>query len=583
MEALPYLLKVNICWIVFYGCYWALFRKNTFFKLNRSYLLFTLLISFVIPTVELRETVTVISNNVSVGLPREEEGMVSQVGPENSVSFELVMTSLYLIGSGIMLLNLVLALLKIRKLVRAGTSEKRTGYQLVVSHRQHVRTGSFSFLQWLIISSEDYQHNSELIVAHELVHIRQWHTLDILLIEVLKIFFWFNPALWFYKQALQNTHEFLADEQALDRDRYASFLVSYTRNALITSVANQFFDSSLLKKRIYMIYQDRSAAWVKCKYLFLFPILAAMVALMASRKYDYERRTELAKAAVDTELVTVKGLVTDEAGDPIANAAITFSDSYQNTVTSETGRFEIGNIPTGIQMTVFHRDFVPQIRRIGRKTDEYHIRLKSSNPSGLATLKKRQRNIAASQVSTVDKSIRLDRWPMFPEGRNRFIANNLIYPQQALKDGVEGQVSVSFLIDVDGRLSDMKIEKGVRQDIDNEALRVVSSMPNWIPAKKNGEAIEVRYTMSIAFNIEVYQLPLSVKEKTPPFLGHKVTYIPPPMQPVTKAHLKRFFEGSEDVFQDSTPPVTKLLRYGYGIPPAVYGKRLDIRIKLPKK
>lgn len=281
MEALPYLLKVNICWAIFYGCYWLLFRKHTFFHLNRFYLLFSLLISFVIPAVEVRETVTApttataFQSNAMLG--------ASPLAAANPLEYGLLLA--YAAGAIAMLFAFVKALFHIRKIIQNGMSVPMQGYRLVISPRMQKPGGSFSFLKWMVISNDDYERNFEPIFMHEMVHIRQWHSLDILLIEVLMIAFWFNPFLWLYKSALQDTHEYLADEQAPNRDQYATFLLAYCKNALVTSVTHQFFNSSLIRKRIRMIYRDRTAKWLKSKYLLLCPVLALSISLLAARTY----------------------------------------------------------------------------------------------------------------------------------------------------------------------------------------------------------------------------------------------------------------------------------------------------------
>jgi TonB family protein len=579
MEALPYLLKVNICWVVFYGCYWLLFRKHTFFMLNRAYLLFSLVISFVIPTVELRQTVTVVENASITAIASGSVAVAEATASTNPTGYFLL--ACYCAAVLALLIGLIRAIHQVFRIVQSGMRIPMQGCTLVVSQRQHARSGSFSFLKWIIISNEDYEQNFEPIFAHEMVHIKQWHTLDILLIEMLKVAFWYNPALWLYKRALQDTHEFLADEQATDRDYYATFLLSYAKSAIATSVTNQFFNSSLLKKRIHMIYQNRTATRLRSKYLLLLPVFALAVVLMAARKLVYEERNIRPKNAHTFDLVNVKGIVTDESGVPVSNAAITFSGSYESAVSTTTGRFEANQIPRGSTMTVEHDDFLRYTQKIRKSNDEYHIRLKTNTRS---LLTKKDRRAAKRTLATNERArILLDRWPGLPNKGN-FIASMLRYPKQALLDGVEGQVSVSFLIDTTGKISDPKIEKGVREDLDNEAMRVVRLMPRWRPAEKNFKRVAVRYTMNIAFNIAVDSLPLAVKEKTPGFWGNRSAYSPAKTGPIGDKLVREVFERPTIDLRDSTPPTTTLHRYGYGfVHRPLIEKPLDMRIKLPKK
>jgi TonB family protein len=329
-----------------------------------------------------------------------------------------------------------------------------------------------------------------------------------------------------------------------------------------------------------MIYRSRTADWLRGKYLLLLPVLALAVVLMAARKYVYEERNILPKKEHSSDLLTVKGTVTDESGMPVPNAAITFSGTYASTVTNATGSFEVNNIPQGSTMTVAHNDFLRYTQKIRKSNDEYRIRLKS-NAKPLLT--KKERRAAKRMLATNERArILLDRWPGLPN-KNKFIATTLKYPRQAYLDGVEGQVLVSFLIDTEGNISDPKIEKGVRKDLDNEAMRVVRLMPKWRPAEKNFKPVAVRYTMNIAFNIAVDTLPLAVKEKTPGFWGNRSIYSPAKTGPVGDKLVKELFEQNFLELRDSTPPTTKLHRFRIAMYRPLPGKQVDMRIKLPKK
>jgi len=577
MEALPYLLKVNLCWVVFFGCYWLLFRKHTFFMLNRAYLLFSLIVSFVIPAVELQQTVSIVES-AAVGVTAAGPVIAGEVTPNTNYTGGILFAC-YCVGVISMVIVLFKAISQVYQIVRSGISIPMQGYHLVISQRQYARSGSFSFLKWMIISNDDYEQNFEPIFTHEMVHIRQWHTLDILLIEILKILFWFNPTLWLYKRALQDTHEYLADEQATDRDYYATFLLTYAKGAISTSVTNQFFNASLLKKRIHMIYRHRTATWLRGKYLLLLPVFALAVVLMAARKYVSEEKKTLPKYEYGLGLVTVKGIIMDESGSPVPNAAVTFSGTPEITVSTTTGNFEVNNIPLGSTMTVSHNDFLQYIQKIRKQNAEYHIRLQS-NAKQLLT--KQERRAAKRTLATNEPAhILLDRWPRLP-GRGNFIARTLKYPEQAILDGVQGQVSVSFQIDTAGNVSDPKIEKGVRKDLNNEALRIVSLMPKWRPAEKDFKPVAVRYTMNITFDIAVDTLPLAAKEKTPPgFWGNRSIYSPAKTRPIGNQLVKDVFESTTINLRDSTPPTTRLYRYGFTSPrPEKY---IDLKVKLPKK
>lgn len=288
MDTLHYLLKVNLCWVIFYIAYWALFRKHTFFTGNRLYLVASLLAGMCIPALELREQVYPLAMESSL-IRVASFTTASNAAEIDAANGPLIVLCLYLAGVCVMLFFLLKALARIYIIIRSGVAIPMDGCRLVLSQGGYARGGSFSFLRWMVVSSDDYAAHFEPIFAHERVHIRQWHSLDILLIELLKVFFWFNPVLWLYKSSLQQVHEFLADAQAPDKDRYAAFMVSYARRAMSASVTSKFFNKSLLKQRIHMIYKQRTPKWMGWKYVSIFPLLAVTVMLMATRKYEYPK------------------------------------------------------------------------------------------------------------------------------------------------------------------------------------------------------------------------------------------------------------------------------------------------------
>lgn len=287
MDWLQYLFKVNLCWIIFYVVYWVLFRKHTFFAVNRFYLLGALLAGICIPALELREQIAPLMSGSAVTATAGLSG-TSNMHKPTAADWQLVIPCIYVVGVLLMVFLLLRALIGIYLVIRSGVSVPMEECSLVLSHDRNA--GSFSFLRWMVVSREDYEDHFESIYAHELVHIRQWHSLDLLLTEVLKVFFWFNPVLWLYKSSLQQVHEYLADDAAPDKDRYATFMISYARQTMASSVViSKFFNKSLLMQRIHMIYKQRTPKWMGWKYVSILPLLAVTVMLMATRKYEYAK------------------------------------------------------------------------------------------------------------------------------------------------------------------------------------------------------------------------------------------------------------------------------------------------------
>ncbi|OJV16152.1 MAG: energy transducer TonB [Dyadobacter sp. 50-39] len=267
----------------------------------------------------------------------------------------------------------------------------------------------------------------------------------------------------------------------------------------------------------------------------------------------------------------ILGKIVNEASRPVANAAILIAGSERGTVTNLSGSFEIADAPLNGMLVVKHPDFETRQVPIVKSASEYVIMLKSRPQATAARMKNPARPAKKDGESTQDgesgSSVRLDRWPHFQGGYkalNKFLANNLKYPPQALEAGVKGQVQVSFLLDEEGNVSSGRIIKSPGMELDEEALRLVSLMPKWAPAQKDGRPVAVWYTVGIQFDPEVDKLPLKIKEETPGFLGRLIKLNPLKTPLPVKAEFKRLFGNNTIDLSAHEPPQTRLHTYGAG-------------------
>jgi TonB-dependent SusC/RagA subfamily outer membrane receptor len=335
MEALLYLAKVNLYWVLFYLSYRLLLRNHTFFIWNRIYLVGSLLIAFILPLVTLPESVS-----ASRPVVYTTANLPVYITNTEPVAWFSDWTHL-LLGALVMgSLHLLLAFLKsirdLRTLVNNGESVELDNINLVLL--PHNKVGSFSFFKWLVMNKADYEQNFEPILRHESVHIRQLHSLDIILIELLKIIFWFNPVLWFYKHSIQEVHEFLADEHAPDRDGYARFLVAYAFNAPTASLTNHFFNGPLLKSRIKMIYKNRNSEWLRRKYFIILPLICFVVVMTAARKQvssSIQKHAPAVVKAIVSEQDETPDFKAIESRDFKPKAEKTNTKSIKNQITKE--------------------------------------------------------------------------------------------------------------------------------------------------------------------------------------------------------------------------------------------------------
>lgn len=283
MDILIYLLKTNLCLVVFYGFYWVFLRRNTFFVANRMYLIGSILLSFFLPLIKIKHnydfesTLPLTLNEISI----EYISSILYTPIVGNFNWVDLMAVIYLIGAAVIFGRVIFAFIKIYNLLingdPLGEEETREGrnYWLL---RSEGTVSSYSFFNFLILNRDDLYYNRSMITDHEEVHIGQWHSSDVLLLEFVQIFCWFNPLVKSYKQSLRQIHEFIADDIVNDDEKvsYAEFLFAYNFRSNASTLSNNFFNDSLLKERIMMIMKERSPAWTKTKYLLIVPLLAVI-------------------------------------------------------------------------------------------------------------------------------------------------------------------------------------------------------------------------------------------------------------------------------------------------------------------
>ncbi|WP_159468963.1 energy transducer TonB [Dyadobacter sp. 3J3] len=539
METLLYFGKVNIYWILFYACYWLFFRKHTFFVWNRAYLIGSLLISFLLPVISIPETeqaTPTLFYSVSAVTEVPFSATTEIYAPKTFDWIEWVWL-FAAIGSFFMLKKLFKSFWDLRQIISQGDLIQQPDFNLILLSDN--KTGSFSFLKWLVLNRYDYENNPDPILRHEMVHIQQRHSLDILLIEIIKVVFWFNPVIWFYKVSLQEVHEFLADEAAPNRDHYARFLVSYSLAVPVTLLTNHFFNSSTLKSRIKMIYKNRNSRWSLGKYLMIVPVLLFAVLITAARKKltlpeevktpattrsyneieieeNIAQPTELTRTTSKSDTgkvkIDIEGDILRESGLGIANVNIVDPETNISVTTDPLGHFKMANTSVGRVLTVSHVSYIPQILVVEKGKTKYILTFKTGQneiqgPEFIAfqdiakiNAERQKEKEAAESLSFVK-----EQKPQFPGGEealSRYIESNIRYPIEALRTSIGGIALVTFIIDRSGEIRKPKVMKEIGWGIDEEAVRLVLNMPRWEPARQNGRPVSMEYTLSIHFNLK---------------------------------------------------------------------------------
>ena len=539
-----YILKSSVCLALFYLFYRLLLSKETFHRFNRLALLGLLLVSSLVP---LMKVTMGGMGEVSQSLWSLEEMMLmaeaepAEVLEETPARFPwtALMFLVYLAGVLFFVARHVWSLRRMARLLRASSKESLGGGITLFVHDDK-EVAPFSWMKYIVVSRQDLEENGHAVLAHERAHIRNLHSWDLLLAEACIFLQWFNPAAWLLKQELQTIHEYEADEwvikNGIDAKTYQLLLIKKAVGARLYSIANGLNHSSL-KKRITMMIKKKSNPWARLKYLYVLPLAAVAVAAFARPEVSNELneissvkvndltsivKTEEVKSVENSldEKFDVTGQVLEATSKkPIQGVSILVRGTTAGTLTDEDGKFGLpvskGDVLLfsfiGLQtqsvvvkdkssIVVYMKDDVQSMEEmvvVGRGTEESKQAPK---------VKYTEVKVDESEAKPSDVTFQVvEEMPEFPGGMQEcmmFLAKNVKYPVSAQEAKIEGRVIVQFVVKKDGTIADPIIMRGVSPELDAEALRVVSLMPNWKPGRQRGKAVNVKYTIPIMFRLQ---------------------------------------------------------------------------------
>ncbi len=441
---IAYILKVTLCWLFFYGIYELFLKKKTFFTANRSYLLITLLVGVLLPLLEFipwknDSNVAYVIYPLLMEIDDIQAVAVSKA--EDSFNFITLLYLIYAIGFIISLIRLILGISKIVDLYRISEKINNLSYILVLTDQIHL---PFSFFKWVFMSKKlNLKEDIEQVIEHEIEHIKGRHSIDILLTEALKVVFWCSPMIYFYKNALKEIHEFLADNIVIKKTNkisYKKLLLNQTNNGLQMALTHQFFNSHL-KNRLKMINQKRSGRPNLVMYAFGIPVLLLLLFAFTYSITDSKTIFESNEIAEQNQAIIL---------DTVPGKSFTIADNAELfKVVEEMPRFP------GCEDIV---------------GDE-----------------------KAKEECSKQKML-------------EFIYKNIKYPSEARSQGIEGINVVQFVVTKSGDIANIKLVRDIGGSTGEQSTGVVemmNSMPlKWIPGKQRGQIVNVQYTLPIRFALD---------------------------------------------------------------------------------
>lgn len=489
-----YLLKVNVAFVLFYAFYRLFFYKDTFFKLRRAILLAFFGLALFYPLLNIQDWV------------RQQEPiadviyMYSAMLPEATAKADAAASvdwHGWLLGSLGFIYWGIVAFLCGRFLVQlssilwlAHTSERVVIHETPV-YALRKAAGPFSFFRMVFLHPESHSDKeTDEILTHECTHVSQWHSIDVILSEMMCMACWFNPFVWLLKREVRHNLEYLADNTVIqsgyDSKSYQYHLLGLAHHQSVTTLYNSF-NVLHLKNQIMMMNKKRSPGIVRTKYLIFIPLVGILM-LLSNIEAVARLTVRLAnEATVSNAMVTATGILVDETGQPLIGASVVVKGGKERTITDKKGAFSL-EVPANAILRCSYQGRESQEVLAADMTNNTHLSLSS---------KSREMN---EQVFTV-----VEKMPSFPGGDAellKYIATNIKYPKESQDNGEQGRVICSFIVGRDGSVNNPEVLRGVTPLLNEEAVRVINTMPRWNPGMQRGKAVAVKYTVPITFRLK---------------------------------------------------------------------------------
>ncbi len=348
MEAFVLYLLKSVIWVTGFALVYGLFLRNErFFQLNRIYLIAGILTSFIFPLFSVHYTVVLpdVKNLQTVSAAASQ---IPDTGNSIVPTLKLALMVLYGLGVLFVLTIMIRQGLQIIRSIKKSEIIALDPVKLILTPEY---ASSFSFFSYVFVNPSITDLESKEIMNHELVHVRQKHWFDLVLVELLCIIQWFNPVVWIYVRFIRQNHEYLADQVALQRTSdpavYRAALLNQIVGAPVVSLVNSF-NYSLNKKRFNMMKNIISSPYRKLKILLILPVFVIILYAFARPDYKYKYSDESSGnksqlSGVQTK--QVKGTVVQQDGEALPGATVVVQNTTMGASTDAKGFFKLDNIP----------------------------------------------------------------------------------------------------------------------------------------------------------------------------------------------------------------------------------------------
>ncbi len=487
---LIYLLQVNVGMTLFYLFYKVFFADDTFWKTRRLYLLLSFVASFAYPLLSIESWLSQ-PEPVQTALVRYTtlpEIVISPNQQASTISLENILIGTYLLVVFALAVRMLAQLLAILRIRLAGKITVLQGTRVIAMERE---ISPFSFFGAVFINPKLHtEAETKQILAHEFTHVRQWHSLDVFVGELISIIFWINPAVWLLKREIRQNLEFLADHQVLrsgfNPKHYQYHLLQLSYQTPEVQLGNQF-NVSPLKKRIIMMNKQNSNKVAILKYMLIVPLVFSLI--LVANAQNVVKKT---KAATTDSKKSVAATVNKTKKE--VNTTVKFTPPVVKK--DQASEKDDNKIYEMVEKMPQYPGGESELLKYIAQNIKYPIIAQQSGAQGTVFVR-----FVVNKEGKVEKSEVLKTIPVNDKNQNTPENINVIgYGPKDKDQSTSGNVNAT------GNATNKQQEKIDPEEgykaIEKESLRVVNAMQQWTPGEQKGKKVAVYYVLPIKFKLQ---------------------------------------------------------------------------------
>ncbi len=529
MELIHYLTRSILILSSFILLYLLAYRKDNHFQLYRLFLMFGIICSFILPFIEIRYSIFLKSLDVN-NFYRQIDTTITTPVLDNVINKRVeinwfnIVYWIYLSGVIILLLRFIYSLVNILKMTKNCSKIKKDGFTYFVGDLvdEPFTLGTYIFLNRDTFFKESFAD----IIAHEKVHLKQHHWIDVLLVEILIITQWFNPLSWFYSRIVKQNLEYIADQQVINLgfsiEKYIQSIISVTMGAEASVLANHFRFSQN-KQRLKMMKNVRKSKWKQLKLLMVLPLVSCFLWAFSEPEYKYDSNSDNTleqNLDINKEKFLIRGYVSEPndtieftkedgtwetriiRGCELPGTSIIIKGTTKGTVADRNGFYEL-EVSKGDEIVYSFVGFKTTVvsvidqKKIDVQLEKTVYELESS-----VNYTRQEENIKTSSANKEEPVfVVVEEMPSYKGGNNLFFEklNKLVKQAKHNDSKLSGIVNVQFRVNVNGNIDKVTARNRIEHKDAKVAVNILASIGDWNPGIQRGKPVQCYVSVPVEF------------------------------------------------------------------------------------